>query len=220
MRRWRQTIPLLSAISLVIALAYTGRPSAAETAVITSTPASQADITNSIQPPVNEQAAPYRLEQNTGAPDPPGLREYMEANEQISVFGIAMRVETRKAEREIQGLLVVDVTPGSPGAIAGLHPFRQPVRDLLSGVGMLASMAFPPAVAVVPLVESVPLHEAYDLIIGVDGSRVANFVDFYDCVRDVRPGEIVYLNVLRNGQRVQLAMRINSTVPPAQSWVR
>src|SRR5512135_2565833 len=102
MRRWRRTIPLLSAVSLIIALAYPGRPSAAETAVISSTPASQADITSSLQPPANEQAAPYQLEPSIGAPDPPGLREYMEANEQISVFGVAMRVETRIAEKEIQ----------------------------------------------------------------------------------------------------------------------
>lgn len=225
MRRWRRTIPLLSAVSvvigsLVVGPAYPGRPLAAETAVISSTPASQADITNSLHPPANDQAAPNQLEQSTSAPDPPGLMEYMEANEQISVFGIAMRIETRKAEKEIQGLLVVDIMPGSPGAVAGLHPFRQPMRDFFNGVGMLASMAFPPAVVVVPIVESVPLREAYDLIIGVDGSRVTNFVDFYDCVRDARPGEIIYLNVLRNGHRVQLAMHITSAVPPAESWVR
>jgi PDZ domain len=220
MRKWRRTIPLLSALSLVIGPAYSGRPLAAGTAVISSAPASQVDMTNSLHPSANDQAPLYQLEQGAGTPEPPGLREYMDENEQISVFGIAMRVETRKAEKEIQGLLVVDITPGSPGAVAGLHPFRQPVRDLLGGVGMLASMAFPPAAMVVPLVESVPLREAYDLIIGVDGSRVTNFVDFYDCVRAARPGEIIYLNILRNGHRVQLAMRITSAVPPATSWVR
>jgi PDZ domain len=230
MRRWRPTIPLLSAISpvigslvvgsLVIGLAYPGRPLAAESAEISSTPASQIDLSNSVHPSANEQTSPYQLEQGIGTPEAPGIREYMDESDQISVFGIAMRVETRKAEKEIQGLLVVDVTPGSPGAVAGLHPFRQPVRDLLGGVGMLASMAFPPAAIVVPLVESVPLREAYDLIIGVDGLRVTNFTDFYDCVREDRPGEIVYLNVLRNGHRVQLALHITSAVPPAESWVR
>src|SRR5260370_33786175 len=70
----------------------------------------------------------------------------MDANEQISVLGIDLRVETRKAEKEIQGLLVVDIASGTPGAAAGLHPYRQPMRDLLNGMGMLAKMAFPPAV--------------------------------------------------------------------------
>jgi S1-C subfamily serine protease len=61
---------------------------------------------------------------------------------------------------------------------------------------------------------------AYDLIIGVDGSRVTNFLDFYDCMRDVQPGEIVYLNILRNGRRVQMPVRITTSLPPPQSWVR
>jgi S1-C subfamily serine protease len=85
---------------------------------------------------------------------------------------------------------------------------------------MLATMAFPPAAVVVPIFESVPLGEAYDLIIGVDGARVANFLDFYDCVRNVQPGEIVYLNVLRNGHRVQVPLSITTFLPPPQSWVR
>ena len=101
----------------------------------------------------------------------------MDANEQVSVFGIEMRLDTRKVERDIQGLLVINIEPGSPGAAAGLHPFRERTRDVLNGVGMLAAMVFPPAIAVVPIVESVPLHEGYDLIIGVDGTRVSNFAD-------------------------------------------
>jgi S1-C subfamily serine protease len=99
-------------------------------------------------------------------------------------------------------------------------PIASRARDLLNGVGMLAIMVFPPAIVVVPIVESVPLHESYDLIIGVDGLRVATFLEFYDRMRDARPGEIVYLNVLRNGHRVQVPMQITSAVPPPQSWVR
>ena len=212
---------LICAASLVIGLPHPGHSYAAETAVISSTTASQVDP-NSLQPSANVQAAPapYQVEQNTNETEPPGLKEYMDASEEISLFGVDLRIERRKAEKEIQGLLVVDIAPGSPGAGAGLHPFRQPTRDILNGVGMLATMAFPPAAVVVPIFESVPLGEAYDLIIGVDGARVANFLDFYDCVRNVQPGEIVYLNVLRNGRRVQVPLRITTSLPPPQSWVR
>jgi S1-C subfamily serine protease len=177
---------------------------------------------NSLRPSANIQVAPapYQVEQNTNEVETPGLKEYMDASEEISLFGIDLRIERRKAEKEIQGLLVVDIAPGSPGAGAGLHAYRQPTRDILNGVGMLATMAFPPAMVVVPIVESVPLGEAYDLIIGVDGARVANFLDFYDCVRNVQPGEIVYLNVLRNGRRVQVPLNITTSLPPPQSWVR
>jgi S1-C subfamily serine protease len=99
-------------------------------------------------------------------------------------------------------------------------PIASRARDLLNGVGMLGIMVFPPAIVVVPIVESVPLHESYDLIIGVDGLRVATFLELYDRMRDARPGEIVYLNVLRNGHSVQVPMQITSAVPPPQSWVR
>lgn len=212
---------LLCAASLLIGATHPGRSCADETAVISTTPAAQVDP-NSLAPPASNQVAPAppQTEQNTNESEPPGLKEYMDASEEISVFGIDLRVEQRKAEKEIQGLLVVDIAPGSPGAFAGLHPFRQPTRDFLNGVGMLATMAFPPAVVVVPIVESIPLKEAYDLIIGVDGTRVTNFMDFYDSMRDVRPGEIVYLNVLRNGHRVQVPLRVTTFLPPPQSWVR
>lgn len=212
---------LLCTASLFVAATHPGRPCAAETAVLTSMPASQVDP-NSLRPSADTQVAPapYQMERNTNETEPPGLKEYMDASEEISLFGIDLRIERRKAEKEIQGLLVVDIAPGSPGADAGLHPYRQPTRDILNGVGMLATMAFPPAAVVVPIVESVPLGEAYDLIIGVDGARVANFLDFYDRMRDVQPGEIVYLNILRNGRRVQVPLRITTFLPPPQSWVR
>jgi S1-C subfamily serine protease len=211
----------LFAASLLIGLSHPERSCADETAVISSTPAAQIDP-SSLRPSVAVPAAlaPYPLEQNTNEVEPPGLKEYMDASEEISLFGIDLRIERRKVEKEIQGLLVVDIAPGSPGAGAGLHPYRQPTRDILNGVGMLATMAFPPAAVVVPIVESIPLGEAYDLIIGVDGARVANFLDFYDCMRNVQPGEIVYLNILRNGRRVQVPLNITTSVPPPQSWVR
>ncbi|MGH9645308.1 MAG: hypothetical protein ACRD4E_00705, partial [Bryobacteraceae bacterium] len=61
---------------------------------------------------------------------------------------------------------------------------------------------------------------AYDLIIGVDGARVTNFLDFYYCMREVQPGELIYLNLLRNGHRVQVPIHITSSLPPPQAWVR
>src|SRR5262249_21122114 len=46
------------------------------------------------------QSVPYQMDQDTGGPEPQGAQEYMDANEQISLHGIEMRVDTRKAERE------------------------------------------------------------------------------------------------------------------------
>ena len=212
-------LPLLAA-AVFIGIGHPNRTLAGDTAEILKSQRSQTADTNYIQPPSDSQAPPYRLEQEAAEPEPQGLKGYLDANEQISVFGIDLRVETRTVEKEIQGLLVVDIEPGSPGAAAGLHPYRQPVRDVLNGVAMLGVMTFPPAIIVAPLVGSIPLHESYDLVIGIDGFRVASFLDFYERVRDARPGEVIYLNILRNGHRVQVPLQITSEVPPPESWVR
>jgi S1-C subfamily serine protease len=42
------------------------------------------------------------------------------------------------------------------------------------------------------------------LIIGVDGKRVANIIDFDDEMKSVKPGDRIYLSVLRRGSRVQV----------------
>ena len=217
-------LPVLCATVLLIGAVVAGRSFAGDSAEITSEPAAQTGTIETQQPltpPRANDVSTYQMNQATpNQVEPPGLQEYLGESEEISLYGIELRREHRKAEKDIQGLLVVDIEPGSPGAFAGLHPYRQPTRDILQGVGMLAAMAFPPAAVIVPIVQSVPLNEAYDLIIGVDGSRVTDFMDFYYCMREVQPGEVVYLNVLRNGHRVQVPIRITSTLPPPQAWVR
>jgi hypothetical protein len=216
----QQVVLLLLAAGVFIGIGHPRRTLAGDTAEILKSQRSQTADTNSIEPSSDSQSPPYRLDQEAADPEPQGLKGYLDANEQISVFGIDLRVESRTAGKEIQGLLVVDIEPGSPGAAAGLHPYRQPIRDVLNGVAMLGVMTFPPAIIVAPLVGSVPLHESYDLVIGIDGFRVASFLDFYERVRDTRPGEVVYLNILRNGHRVQVPLQITSAVPPPESWVR
>jgi len=224
MRALKPILPMLCATGLLIGAAVAARSFAGESAEITSEPAAQASTIETQQPlsaPPGNDAPTYQMDQtNPNQVEPPGMQEYLGESEEISLYGIDLRIEHRKAEKDIQGLLVVDIAPGSPGAFAGLHPYRQPTRDILQGVGMLAAMAFPPAAVIVPIMQTVPLNEAYDLIIGVDGSRVTNFMDFYYCMREVQPGEVVYLNLLRNGHRVQVPMRITSTLPPPQAWVR
>ncbi len=219
MRRASRVLPICAAI-LFVGAASPGRPWAADTAEISSVPVSQMYNPDSRLPAPDGRITPYRTQQPANRIEPSGLQEYMDAAEEISLFGIHLRIDQRKAGQNVQGLLVVEVAPGSPGAAAGLRPYRQTARDLLGGVSMIAAMAFPPAALALPIVESVPLGESYDLIIGVDGSRVTNFLDLYACVRDFQPGEIVYLNILRNGRRVQVPVHITAALPPPQAWVR
>ncbi len=43
---------------------------------------------------------------------------------------------------------------------------------------------------VIPAIDYMQVGESYDMIIGVDGSRVTNFLDFQDRMHDLQPGEI------------------------------
>ena len=114
----RQVVLPLLAAAVFIGVGHPECTLAGDTAEILKTQPSQTADTNSIQPSSNSQGPPNQLEQGAADPEPQGLKAYLDANEQISVFGMELRVETRTAEREIQGLLVVDIEPGSPGAAA------------------------------------------------------------------------------------------------------
>jgi PDZ domain len=59
-------------------------------------------------------------------------------------------------------------------------------------------------------VNSTQLDESYDMIIGIDGYRIMTLADFEEHLCPVRAGEIVYLNVLRNGLRLQVPVVIPS----------
>jgi len=50
--------------------------------------------------------------------------------------------------------------------------------------------------------------ESYDLIIGVDGTRVCDLLQFEDQTRGLRPGETVYLNIVRDGARLQIPVNL------------
>ena len=75
-------------------------------------------------------------------------------------------------------------------------------------IAVVASVIFPPAMVAIPLVAVMPLGQNGDLIIAVDSCRVTNAVDFEEQMTDVQPGEIVYLTVVRDGNRVQIAVQL------------
>lgn len=165
------------------------------------------------------QIVNYEVQQNPQLIDPQlhSMQEFMEEEgSETSPLGIEVQEDQRKlADGEIaDGLLVVGVVPGSPAAKAGLHAFRQTARNIITGVAVAGMYFFPPAMIVLPIIESVNFHESYDLIIGVDGVRVTNFLDFDDRMRDVQPGEIVYLSLVRNGRRVQLPVPVQNLLKP------
>lgn len=138
------------------------------------------------------------------------LQDFMSEGDISSPLGIEVREDKRrlKSGGEAQGLLIIEVFAGSPAARAGLHAYHRAMRDALETAAVAGAMFFPPAVLLVPVFDQVHLGESYDLIIGVDGSRVANFLDFEERVRDVQAGEIVYFSIVRNGERMQIPVPV------------
>lgn len=147
---------------------------------------------------------------------PPSVRDYMLGRENdVAPLGIDVQVDQRtlKSGEEKVGLLVVAVTPGGPAARAGLRVTRRHrVKTALEIGSVAGAFFFPPAMFLVPILESTSAGgESADLIVAVDGFRVTDLLDLNDCLRDVQPGEIVYLRLVRDGQLTQLPIALPAT---------
>jgi hypothetical protein len=165
------------------------------------------------------EAINYEARLNPQQIDPKlrSLQDFISEGDESSSLGVDLREEQRKLNsgEVANGLLIVGVRDGSPAAQGGLHASRHTARNVATGLAVAASLVFPPAVLAVPLLEQVNLGDSYDMIIGVDGTRVTNFMDFEDSLRYVQPGEIVYLSIVRNGDRVQVPVHVGSlTIAP------
>ncbi|MGH7905109.1 MAG: hypothetical protein ACREP6_00610 [Candidatus Binataceae bacterium] len=189
-------------------------PSTAKTAppanASSSEPGGQNDILN-----YQEQEPPAEVQQQLQS-----LRNFMEEGENTSSLGMVVREEERRASGggEVDGLLILNVMPGTPAAQAGLFGYHTAAHSVLEGAAVAASLFFPPAIIAVAVVDGTGVGESYEMIIGIDGFRVSNFLDFSDHMRLAQPGEIVYLSILRNGKRIQVPVHIPP--PPSTAAAR
>lgn len=179
----------------------------AQTAADSQTPADS-------QPPnESNDIAKYQEEQN-GMP-PQMMQQFRDDGDLSTAFGMNLREARRtlKSGEEADGLLITTVEKGGPAAAAGLHPYSHIVHDGLTGAAVVASMVpfGQAAILLIPVLDVMQVGESYDMIIGVDGSRVTNFLDYQDRMRDLQPGEIVYLSVVRNGKRMQVTLPVTAS---------
>jgi S1-C subfamily serine protease len=158
------------------------------------------------------QIVNYQQYQNAQRIDPQlrSLQEFIQEGDNTSSLGIEVQEAQRKTRsgKMADGLVIVGVIKGSPADLAGLRAYRRTTSDVIKVVAVGAALVFPPAVLVAALADQVNIGDTYDLIIGVDGTRVTNFLDFEDRIREVQPGEIVYLNIVRNGKRMQVPVNV------------
>src|SRR5271166_800194 len=170
-------------------------------------------------PSDGSEIARYQEEQSGMPPEQlKALQEFDSQGELTTPFGMELEEAKRslKSGEDADGLLVVAVAKGSPAATAGLRPYSHTVHDAIAAAAMVGAVfSGGLSVVVIPAIDYMQVGESYDMIIGVDGSRVTNFLDFQDRIHDLQPGEVVYLSVLRDGKRVQLTMPVPANVVQA-----
>lgn len=158
----------------------------------------------------------YEAAQNPAAPPAANLhslQEFMNQGADSSPIGVELREDRRqlKSGQQADGLLILKVYNDSPAAAAGLRAYRTIGHSVLEGTAVAAAMFFPPAVLAIALIDETHIGESYDMIIGVDGKRVINYLDFEDQLRDVKPGDVVYLGIVRDGKRMQVPVLVPAT---------
>ena len=166
-------------------------------------------------PNESNDIAKYQEEQS-GLPPQQMMQQFDDDGELSTPWGMQLREAKRalKSGEEADGLLITKVEKGSPAAAAGLRPYNHTVHDALAGAAVAGSMVpfGQAAILLIPVLDMYQVGESYDMIIGVDGSRVTNFLDFQDRMQDLQPGEIVYLSVVRNGKRMQVTLPVTASI--------
>jgi S1-C subfamily serine protease len=95
-----------------------------------------------------------------------------------------------------RGLLVAALTPGGPAEKAGIRGPQVIRQRRRQG----------------PLVYEYTTidRSAADLIVGVDGQKIKNADDFLSLIESKQPGDVVTLNVLRQGRLVDVPVRLEA----------
>jgi hypothetical protein len=141
------------------------------------------------------------------------LQDFVNQGIDDSPLGMELREDCTKFEshEKVCGLAVLEVRNGSPADKAGVKRYTALTHDLLDGASVAAALVFPPAIVAVAVIDQSGIGENFDLIIGVDGRRVRHILDFQDLTSNVRPGDTVYLTIVRQGRRVQLPVQVPAT---------
>lgn len=103
--------------------------------------------------------------------------------------------------KEEHGLKIVTIDPNSPAEQAGLKG-RGDITPLGAAGVTAGALLGPLTMAVIPLLnKSGQLGKDGDLIVAVDDRRVHGEFDFRDELRKLKPGDTIYLTVVRPSEQ-------------------
>jgi len=110
---------------------------------------------------------------------------------QRPTIGIMQVFETEK------GLLVVVLTPNGPAEKAGIRGSKIVRKKVQRGLFVFEHDAID--------------HSQSDLIVGIDGKKVKQSDDLLTVIEAKKPGDQVYLNVVRNGQIIEVPVILGNS---------
>ena len=119
----------------------------------------------------------------------------------LPYLGISVqRIESHSAPgRDVQGLEIVSIDPGSPAERAGLRGRGTMTKLGASGATAAALMA-PLDIALMPLLKKTgQLGQTGDLIVAIDDRRVSSEADLQAALAESKPGDMIYLTIVRLG---------------------
>jgi PDZ domain len=175
-----------------------------------SIPSDSGDLTSSPQeelPPVPTNGPPSSMVSN-------------DSQQPLPYLGISVqRIESHSTPgRAIDGLEIVNVDPNSPAERAGLKGRGGMTRLGASGATAGALMA-PLDIALMPLLTKTgQLGQPGDLIVAIDDRRVAGEVDLETALGHSKPGDTVYLTVVRPASRgapktIKIPVKLGNPAP-------
>jgi hypothetical protein len=171
-----------------------------------SAPADSGDIANPEEelPPVPTSGPPASMASVAPRPSTPYLG--------ISV----QRIESHSTPgRDVEGLEIVSVDPDSPAERAGLKG-RGAMTKLGASGATAGALIAPLDIALMPILKKTgQLGQTGDLIVAIDDRRVMGEVDLETALGDSKPGDTIYLTIVRldNGgsrQTIKLPVRLGN----------
>jgi PDZ domain len=182
-------------------------PARAE-AVSPSAPADSGELTTPEPelPPVPTSGPPSSMLSASGASHQP-----------LPYLGLSVQsIESHSTPgRNIEGLEIVSVDPDGPAARAGLRG-RAGMTTLGASGATAGALMAPLDIALMPLLKKAgQLGQTGDLIVAIDDRRVIGEVDLQTALSESKPGDIIYLTILRltphgAGQTIKIPVKLGT----------